>query len=296
MSKETHKPEIQVITCDNQCTSKEDKETQKKAVQTESSTPVLGKKATSFFEADISSISRYRPSTSSGNSSMNKAASLSTLDDIVKHGASRSKFATRQKNQKSDVDKHSRKLEDLKSRYVQMYALCQLQENKNKNQKSQLEAILDQLQNRIAEDRSVLEKTRQQIQQVKINCERERIHRLQSVVFQQVLDKLEASNCDASLKETTELLEYYKDKVPVKDIEVPEDGLEQLEKNMKTVIESVKELSSKHNFEIYNQIGKANLSLRNCEEVAKRCKEKLADVEWLKLQETSLKISYGDEV
>lgn len=41
-------------------------------------------------------------------------------------------------------------------------------------------------------------------------------------------DKLEASNCDVSLKETYDLLEHYEDKVPVKDIEISEHGLGKL--------------------------------------------------------------------
>lgn len=114
-------------------------------------------------------------------------------------------------------------------------------------------------------------------------------------MFEQAIAKLDTSNCDASLKEISKLLEYYQDKIPVKDIEVPEHGLEQLESCMKKVIESVNNLSHKHHFEVYHQLGNANIGLKDCAEVAKRCKEKLAETERLKLQEALLKISDGVE-
>lgn len=92
--------EIQVITHNNQSTSKEDKETHQKAVQNKFSSPVPGQK----LIGNISNISRSQPPTSSGKSSMNKAASVSSLDNRAKYESTTSKFVTQQKTQKSDVD------------------------------------------------------------------------------------------------------------------------------------------------------------------------------------------------
>ena len=58
--------------------------------------------------------------------------------------------------------------------YEHIFFLCFLQE------------ILEQYRKKIEEDSRVLEETRRQIQQIKINCEIENIHRLHTAVFQQV--------------------------------------------------------------------------------------------------------------
>lgn len=289
-------PELQVTTDDNQSSSKEDTPDRETCQQTVcASSPFVGRNPGTFSVHDISSINL---STNPGSSNLNRAASMPSLYASSVQGGCKPKLAaptaSRKKKQKSNIDPQ-RRLEDLKTKYVQLYALCKLKENRDKKEKSQLEEILAQLQNRIAEDRCVLEKTKQQIQQIKINHEIESIHQLHGTVYKQVLDKLD-SNCDVTLKETCDLLEHYKDKVPIKDIELPENGLEQLEKNMKNVVETVTSLSSKQNLEVYNQIGKLNATLKKCEALAKGCKDKLEEMEYLKLQETSLKISYGDDV
>ncbi|XP_054289968.1 uncharacterized protein LOC129005173 [Macrosteles quadrilineatus] len=147
------------------------------------------------------------------------------------------------------------------TRYIQTMFKRKLAEAKV----SQVNNKLASMQKRITEDQDVLQKTTERLKNITFNKEVEMLYKLKNPNYGRVLETADNTNFKEYLETVTEKMESSQNQLKLKNIELPEGGVNELFEVLKDTLAACDKLKANKNLEVprvIDDIKENNISIR----------------------------------